>query len=89
MAVAGGEIINRPFFDRPDGEVWGCFGCTATPVGVVPWQRTTVYGNQGWVTIESAQNITGSRTDGRWQVDSLPGAFKVVHHCDRQHTCYD
>jgi hypothetical protein len=93
-SVAGGEIGNEQAPPRihPDGNVYGCYGCTATPKGMWGWQRTTVAGSSQWQNINSATNITqaifgDSKTDGRWVVGSLPGPFSVSHECsDEQPT---
>jgi hypothetical protein len=95
VAVAGGELIHKQAVPTyyPDGRIYGCFGCTATPLGVIRWQRTTAVGSSGWFNITSAQNITSAlelygqpvATDDRWQVGPLPGAFEVFHPCDPDH----
>jgi hypothetical protein len=91
-AIAGGEIVNPDGilpFDRPDGKVYGCYGCVATPLGVMLWQRTASAGNAGYVNINSANNITEPpfTSTSRWTVGNLPGAFEVSHRCDGRHGC--
>jgi hypothetical protein len=93
LAVASGEIVgDSPIynFTYPDGKVFGCYGCTATPLGLVPWQRTTSAGSRGWFNVSSgAIDITDpAKTDGRWQVTPIPtggGAFSIYHECYSDH----
>jgi len=93
LALAGGEIVgNSPIFQFtfPDGKLFGCYGCTATRKGVIPWQRTTNPGSVGWFNISTgAFNITDpNKTDGRWVVSAIPsggGKFTVLHDCWEDH----
>jgi len=91
IGIAGGEIKADPnSLSAPaaDGDVFGCFGCSATPSGVILWQKTTSAGSAGWADIQSASNFstaTTPHTDSRWHVDSLPGPFVVHHTCDPNH----
>jgi hypothetical protein len=91
--VAGGEFGSSAggSFDRPDGRIEGCYGCSQAPIGTGPigWQRTALAGSTGWTTIDSANNITDPpfTSSNRWIVDPLPGPFWVRHYCDGRHGC--
>lgn len=95
-SMAGGEIVNNqtnPPVAPPDGTVFGCYGCTATPKGHWTWQRTSVPGSSAWVNVTAGREITpaqdGSRTDGRWVVVDTVRAgkptFSVYHRCFLDH----
>jgi hypothetical protein len=94
IGLAAGEIQTDPNafnFGPADGDVYGCYGCAATPNGVIGWQNTTTAGSAGWTTITSATNINpasptwAGKTDDRWTVQDLPGPFAVHHVCDPSH----
>lgn len=92
IAVAGGEIRNNSpqYFVHGDGTVYGCYGCSATPLGVWNWQRTSIAGSSGWQDIADADDITAAnvqgKSDDRWEVSPLPGPFYVLHRCKTDHS---
>jgi hypothetical protein len=86
--VGGGEIRGGAHtFAYPDGTVYGCYGCTDTALGRIPWQRALFVGSTGWTTIESAQNIRHPdfHSDNKWTVGDLPSPWVVQHVCDADH----
>jgi hypothetical protein len=88
LAVAGGEIRQRGILGvYGDGTVSGCYGCSATPLGLWNWQKTTVSGSVAWMNVLSAAPIAPPiSTDGRWVVTGVqPGPFSVRHVCDPSH----
>jgi hypothetical protein len=93
-AVAGGEIVSSSgttsTFARPDGTLYGCYGCKASALGLIPWQTTTRAGSSAWkkVTSADAVEITADHfpTDGRWSVDGFPTAWYVLHFCLPDHS---
>lgn len=52
IALASGELttdaIVFQLFGHIDGTVYGCYGCSATPLGVIGWQWTTLDSSSGW-----------------------------------------
>jgi hypothetical protein len=101
LVLASGEIkssltIYSATGDKPDADVYGCYGCTATPLGLIPWQFTERSGSTGWtaITENESNDITpansGGRSDDRWTVTPITnGAFSVRHRCfsDQRYGC--
>jgi len=93
LATASGEIVDQlpEGFDHPDGTLSGCFGCTSTPKGLIPWQFTMHRGSSAWTKINSAADLDSrvvgpDFSDDRWAVSGFPGPFKVSHTCFADHS---